>query len=583
MKTVEELIRKLMKNQMDYNIFIKFNSKTAIEKTALTNLIRKAISDGYIQKTDSNLLKVTKEGRQYINKLEGKEEAPKTVKSVRVNIDTKNAKLDSQIIAKAYNIKLDFSEDLLKLAEEINNKADFTNIEDNRIDLRNLKTITIDSESSKDLDDAFSVEKLDNGNYKVYVHISDVSHFIELDSPLDLEARNRGNSTYLIDTVYNMFPESLSNNIISLNENVDRFALTFITDINSNGEILDSCICKSIIKSDRKLSYYYAEQIIKNEAEDEDWLKELMINALDVKNILYKKRKEGKGLEFEDQDVKIVLDDEGMPIEFYAEEKKESSKIVEELMIFTNSEVAKKLSKYEGVIYRYHGSPDEYRFNNFKILAHNKGYDLKQLEDKTYDIKAFIDDIKGKQDENLLIPVLLRSMTPSSYSTINKSHFGLGFDYYTYFTSPIRRYADLLIHRIVKDVLIKNNNSNSIEEKLKNICINSTESCSLLDKTSKKAERHLRQIKAARYMKNRLGDEYYGVISSITKNGIYVEIEGLEIEGFIESTYVGSNYKFYQDMQSVYIDKIKAYELGNRVKILVASADIENARIFFSL
>ena len=308
-----------------------------------------------------------------------------------------------------------------------------------------------------------------------------------------------------------------------------------------------------------------------------------MINALDVKNILYKKRKEGKGLEFEDQDVKIVLDDEGMPIEFYAEEKKESSKIVEELMIFTNSEVAKKLSKYEGVIYRYHGSPDEYRFNNFKILAHNKGYDLKQLEDKTYDIKAFIDDIKGKQDENLLIPVLLRSMTPSSYSTINKSHFGLGFDYYTYFTSPIRRYADLLIHRIVKDVLIKNNNSNSIEEKLKNICINSTESCSLLDKTSKKAERHLRQIKAARYMKNRLGDEYYGVISSITKNGIYVEIEGLEIEGFIESTYVGSNYKFYQDMQSVYIDKIKAYELGNRVKILVASADIENARIFFSL
>ena len=206
---------------------------------------------------------------------------------------------------------------------------------------------------------------------------------------------------------------------------------------------------------------------------------------------------------------------------------------------------------------------------------------MKQLEDKSYDIKTFIDEIKGKQDENLLIPVLLRSMTPSSYSTINKSHFGLGFDYYTYFTSPIRRYADLLVHRIVKNTLIENNNT--IDEKLKNICVNSCENCSLLDKTSKKAERYMMQIKAARYMKDRLGDEYYGVISSITKNGIYVEIEGLEIEGFIESTYVGSNYKFYQDMQSVYIDKIKAYELGNKVKILVASANVENGKIFFSL
>ena len=581
MKTAEELIKKLMKNQMDYNIFIKFNSKTAIEKTALTNLIRKAISDGYIQKTDGNLLKVTKEGKQYINRLEGKEEAPKTVKSVKVNIDVKNAKEDSKIIAKAYNIKQDFSEELIKYAEEINEAANFNNIEEDRIDLRNLKTITIDSESSKDLDDALSIEKQDDDNYKVYIHISDVSHFIELNSPLDIEARSRGNSTYLIDEVYNMFPEILSNNVISLNENTDRFAMTLLVHINNKGEVLSSEVFKSVINSNRKLSYDYVEDIIDKKCQDEDWLMLLIDNALTIKNLLYNRRKEGRGVEFDNQDIKIVLNDDGIPIEFYAEEKKQSMSIVEELMLLANSEIAKKLSKYDGAIYRYHGVPDEYRFNNFKILAHNKGYDLKELSDKSYDIKEFVDRVRGKQEENLLIPVLLRSMTPSSYSIVNKSHFGLGLDYYTYFTSPIRRYADLLIHRIVKDTILSG--KEVIEESLKNICKDSIDSLSLLDKTSKKAERYTRQIKVARYMKDRLGDEYYGVISSISPKGIYVEIEGLDIEGFIESIYIGSNYRFYQDMQSVYIDKIKAYELGNRVKVLVAKSNVENGKIFFSL
>ncbi|MEI0517902.1 ribonuclease R family protein [Brachyspira murdochii] len=581
MKTAEELIKKLMKNQMDYNIFIKFNSKTAIEKTSLTNLIRKSISDGYIQKTDGNLLKVTKEGKQYINKLEGKEDVPKTVKSVRVNIDVKNAKEDSKIIAKAYNIKQDFSEELIKYAEKINDTSDFNNIEEGRIDLRNLKTITIDSESSKDLDDALSIEKEDDDHYKVYIHISDVSHFIELNSPLDIEARSRGNSTYLIDEVYNMFPEILSNNVISLNENADRFAMTLLVHINNKGEVLSSEVFKSVINSDKKLSYDYAEDIIDKKCQAEDWLIVLIDNALTIKNILYNRRKEGRGVEFDNQNVQIVLDDDGIPIEFYAEEKKQSMSIVEELMLLANSEIAKKLSKYDGVIYRYHGVPDEYRFNNFKILAHNKGYDLKELPDKSYDIKEFVDRVKGKQEENLLIPVLLRSMTPSSYSIVNKSHFGLGLDYYTYFTSPIRRYADLLIHRIVKDTILSGNEV--IEESLKNVCKDSIDSLSLLDKTSKKAERYTRQIKAARYMKDRLGDEYYGVISSISPKGIYVEIEGLDIEGFIESIYIGSNYRFYQDMQSVYIDKIKAYELGDRVKVLAAKSNVENGKIFFSL
>lgn len=578
MKTIEEIIKKLIKNPTDYNIFIKFNSKTAIEKTALTNLIRKAISEGYIQKTDNNLLKSTKEGRDYINKLEGKENAPKRVQNKKISVNPQNAKLDSKIIADAYNIKSDFDEELLKIADEINNNAIF-DCKD-RIDLRNIKTITIDGETSKDLDDAISIEKIED-KYKVYVHISDVSHFIDIDSPLDLEARSRGNSSYLIDKVYNMFPEILSNNIMSLNENEDRFAITLIFIIDNEGNIIESNICRSLIKSYRRLSYDYAENIINKKVEEENWLIELMNNAIELKNILHKKRKEGKGLEFDNTDIKIILDEEGYPIEFYGEEKKESAHIIEELMLLTNSEIAKKLKDYDGALYRYHGLPDKYRFNNFKILAHNKGYELKKLPNENYDIKSFVENIKGKSEEKLLIPVLLRSMTPSSYSVINKSHFGLGFDYYTYFTSPIRRYADLIIHRIVKLVLIDGNKE--IDSKLKDLCNDLSEKLSLLDKTSHRAEKDIRQVKAARYMKDRLGDEYYGIISSMSKNGITVEIEALEIEGFIEAYYVGSGYRFYQDMQSVFIDKVKAYELGDRVKIYVASVNVENGKINFSL
>ena len=578
MKTIEELIRKLIKNQIDYNVFIKFNSKTVIEKTALTNLIRKAISENYIQKTDNNLLKITKEGREYINKLERKEIAPKTIQNKKISVNPQNAKLDSKIIAEAYNIKSDFSEELLKIANEINNNAIF-DCKD-RIDLREIKTITIDGETSKDLDDAISVEKIED-KYKVYVHISDVSHFIDIDSPLDLEAKSRGNSSYLIDKVYNMFPEILSNNIMSLNENEERFALTLIFIIDKEGNILESNILKSLIKSDRRLSYNYAEDIINKKVEEENWLLELINNSLDVKNILYKKRKEGRGIEFDNNDIKIVLNEEGIPIEFYGEEKKQSAHIIEELMLLANSEIAKKLKDYDGVIFRYHGLPDEYRFNNFKILAHNKGYELKKLENGGYDIKEFIERVKGKAEENLLTSVLLRSMTPSSYSIVNKSHFGLGLDYYTYFTSPIRRYADLLIHRIVKSVLI--NKDKEIDLKLKDLCKDSFDKLSILDKTSNKAERNVRQVKAARFMKDRLGDEYFGIISSMSKYGITVEIEGLEIEGFIESHYVGSDYRFYQDMQSIFIDRRKAYELGDRVKIFVASVNVENGKINFSL
>ncbi len=577
MKTVEDIIRKLLKQSADYNIFIKFNSKTSTDKMSLTNLIRKAISDGYIQKTDTNVLKVTKEGRAYLNKIEGIEDAPKVaIATRRVNVNANNAKLDSSIIAKAYDIKLDFSDEIINIANNINNSANFSAVEDDRVDLRHLKTVTIDSEESKDLDDAFSIESIDDNTYKLYIHISDVSHFVELNSKLDLEALSRGTSTYLIDTVYNMFPSILSNNIFSLNEGVDRFTLSVIANINTNGDILDFNIVKSIIHSDRKLSYNYVQDLIDDKNTDESWLLELIKNANLIKDILYNNRKKKGVLEFNNKDLKIKLDDNGIPLEFNIVESLDSHKIIEEFMLLANSLVAIKLKDFDGVIYRYHGEPDEVRFNNFKKLALNKNFDLNKMR-----IDEFVEKVRGSEYENLLIPVLLRSMTPSSYSTTKKSHFGLSLDYYTYFTSPIRRYVDLLIHRIVKDVII--NKNSSINDTLKDVCTTNIEHLSILDKKAKKAENTLIQIKAARYMKDRLGDEYYGIISSISNKGIFVEVEDLEIEGFIEAHYVGSNYRFYQDTQSIYLDRLKAYELGDRIRILVASANTETGKIQFSL
>lgn len=577
MKTVEDIIRKLLKQSADYNIFIKFNSKTSTDKMSLTNLIRKAISDGYIQKTDTNVLKVTKEGRAYLNKIEGIEDAPKvSIATRRVNVNANNAKLDSSIIAKAYDIKLDFSDEIINIANNINNSTNFSVVEDDRVDLRHLKTVTIDSEESKDLDDAFSIESIDDNTYKLYIHISDVSHFVELNSKLDLEALSRGTSTYLIDTVYNMFPSILSNNIFSLNEGVDRFTLSVIANINTNGDILDFNIVKSIIHSDRKLSYNYVQDLIDDKNTDESWLLELIKNANLIKDILYNNRKKKGVLEFNNKDLKIKLDDNGIPLEFNIVESLDSHKIIEEFMLLANSLVAIKLKDFDGVIYRYHGEPDEVRFNNFKKLALNKNFDLNKMR-----IDEFVEKVRGSEYENLLIPVLLRSMTPSSYSTTKKSHFGLSLDYYTYFTSPIRRYVDLLIHRIVKDVII--NKNSSINDTLKDVCTTNIEHLSILDKKAKKAENTLIQIKASRYMKDRLGDEYYGIISSISNKGIFVEVEGLEIEGFIEAHYVGSNYRFYQDTQSIYLDRLKAYELGDRIRILVASSNVESGKIFFSL
>lgn len=588
MKTIEDLIKKLLKTPaLNHYTFKNFNAKTEDEKKNLDKLIFEAIRKGYVEKSSGNVLKVTNEGRRYINGFEGKENLVK-IKNEIFSVEENDAKKDSKIIADSYKIKNSFSENILKEASSIIENKDNFEIKDDRLDLRDLKIITIDSETSKDLDDAISVEKAD-GVYKVGIHISDVSHFIPLNSPLDLEARSRGNSVYFIDEVYNMFPDMLSNDIFSLNEGVDRFVVSLFVTVNETGDILNTSFHKSVIKSSRRLTYEYANELLIGLKEDEKWLLELLQNAFEAKKILFEKRKDGKGVDFYSKNIKIVLDDYGKPKEFFVEEKKESEKIIEEFMLFANFEAAKKLKDYEGAIYRSHGNPDERTFNNFLILSKIKGYEVIKSSNGNFNLRAFVDSVRGSKDEKLLISLLLKSMRPAIYSVDNKSHFGLGFDYYTYFTSPIRRYVDLINQRLVKTLIhneIKTDEKEYrkvINDDLKSILKSSAESCSILDKTASKAEKILRQIKAARYMKEKLGDEYHGIISSVSKKGIFVEIEEMGIEGFIDSTYVGGNYRYFEDNQTVYIDKVKGYTLGDCVKVYVAKSDVSKCKIYFSL
>ena len=577
MKTIEELIRKLIKNQIDYNVFIKFNSKTVIEKTALTNLIRKAISENYIQKTDNNLLKITKEGREYINKLEGKEIAPKIIQNKKISVNPQNAKLDSKIIAEAYNIKSDFSEELLKIANEINNNAIF-DCKD-RIDLREIKTITIDGETSKDLDDAISVEKIED-NYKVYVHISDVSHFIDIDSPLDLEAKSRGNSSYLIDKVYNMFPEILSNNIMSLNENEERFALTLIFIIDKEGNILESNILKSLIKSDRRLTYDYAQDILDKIEEDEEWLKKLLTEANEIKEILLKKRIENGSIEFNLNETKIILDGDGNPKDFFIAERKETHKIIEELMLLANCEVAKKLKNIKGAIYRIHDSPDKEKLDTFNRIAYNRGYKLVKDNEGNFDFQSFMENITGKADEKLLLTLLLRSMKQAVYDINNIGHFGLGFQYYTHFTSPIRRYTDLLTHRLLK--LILEEDIKTLKPSMQKMFNNAALSCSKTERVAIECERALNKVKSVRFMKDKVGNEYNGIISGITKFGIFVEIEERGIEGLIRYAILKSHYRFDEKEQAAYSEANgKWFTLGDKIRIMVYKVNLKELFIDF--
>lgn len=599
MKVIKLLKRINKEKELDISDYKAKYVETKKDKLRFEKMLQKSVSMGLVMRK-SNKLKLTNEGVKYLDrelkqisekeksvsrdrkaskiKKDNKSDKKTSIPKPEIKLDINNAKKDAEIIAKAYNVPIEFPKKCLEEAKLLPDSMENVELEFNRIDLRDIRTVTIDGADSKDFDDAISIEKLNDG-YKIGVHIADVSHFVVMGSALDREARKRGNSVYLIDTVYPMFPHELSNGICSLNEGVSRFTMTVFITIDNKGDIKESSFHKSVIKSSRRLTYDYAQDILDGIEQDEQWLVELLNNANDVKKILLQKRIDNGSIEFNLNETQIILDKAGNPKDFFIGERKETHKIIEELMLIANCEVAKKLKNIKGSIYRVHDRPDQEKLDTFTRIAFNRGYRVTRDADGNLDFHSFIESIMGKPDEKLLLTLLLRSMKQAVYDVNNIGHFGLGFEYYTHFTSPIRRYTDLLTHRLLKQAL---EGVSNVKPSIQQFLTNSAQWCSKTERIAVECERSLSKVKAARFMKDKIGNEYNGIVSGITNFGIFVEIENRGIEGLIRYAVLKSHYHYDEHEQAAYSEEEeKWYTLGDRIRIVVYKVDVKELFIDF--
>lgn len=462
----------------------------------------------------------------------------------------------------------------------------------NRKDLRDLPMVTIDGEDAKDFDDAVSIEKLADNKVRLGVHIADVTYYVQEDSNLDQEALHRGTSIYLVDRVIPMLPEKLSNNLCSLRPNEDRLAMTVFMDFNLNPISLeDYQIMESVIRSNHRMTYNEVTGILAHQNQElrelySDFLEELeLMNELRDK--LRTKRFSGGSINFERQEVKVILDDQGKPIDIQEERHGVAEQLIEEFMIKANNVVAQDIYwKEEPFIYRIHEQPDEDRLKEFNEFIHNFGYHVKGIENEVHSsaLQDILDQVAGEPEEHLINTVLLRTMKKAVYSPHNIGHYGLGIEHYCHFTSPIRRYPDLMIHRIIKEVIKKGklnkNRREYLEEEIPSIADHS----SLQERRAMEAERDSVALKKIEYMQDKVGEEFKGVISGITNFGFFVELYNT-VEGLVHvEDLTDDYYHIRQDIHALVGERTnRRFTLGDEVEVKVTKVNPEEREIDFIL
>ena len=454
-----------------------------------------------------------------------------------------------------------------------------------REDFRQVLTFTIDPKDAKDFDDALSARKLENGNWEVGVHIADVTHYVHAESVIDREAFNRATSVYLVDRTIPMLPERLCNQICSLRPNEEKLCFSTIFEMDNKANVINSRICRTVIKSDRRFTYEEAQEVIETGEGD---CKEAILALNDLAKQLRERRFRNGAINFERYEVKFEIDEQGKPLRVYFKESKEANKLIEEFMLLANRTVAEfvgcppKGKTKKTFVYRIHELPDPDKMQNFATFIRRFGYNLKTEGTKTdvsKGINHLLDTVQGKPEENLIETVAIRAMQKAKYSTDNVGHYGLAFDYYTHFTSPIRRYPDMMVHRLLERYLA--GGRSVIKKKYEEMC----EHCSSMEQVAANAERASIKYKQVEFMSDKLGKVYDGVISGVTEWGLYVELNENKCEGLVPMRDLDDDFYEFDEKNYCLIGRRskRQYRLGDPITIRVAQANLERKQLDFQL
>lgn len=527
-----------------------------------------------------------KTGDKAVVKITGWEDDAKNPKGEVIDILGRTGENNAEIhaILAEYGLPYKYPEAVEKAAAKID--AGITDeVVAAREDMREVTTFTIDPKDAKDFDDALSIRQLPSGNYEIGVHIADVTHYVTPSSIIEREAQSRATSVYLVDRVVPMLPEHLSNGICSLRPDEDKLTFSCIFEMDENAQVINSHIARTVTRSDRRFTYEEAQAVI--ETGEGDFRDEIL--TLDrLAKILRRERFEGGAVEFDRPEVRFDIDENGHPIGVHTKVSKDANKLIEEFMLLANRTVATVIGKPAGrkkpkaFPYRIHDMPDATKLTNLSALARNFGYKVKtsgsSREVNTY-INRMLADIKGTPEENLLSTLAIRSMAKAAYSVNNIGHYGLAFDYYTHFTSPIRRYPDMMVHRLLERYLAGGRSVNL--EKLEDQCKHSSE----MEQLAATAERSSIKYKQVEYMADRLGEVFSGVISGVTEWGLYVELDDNKCEGLVPMRDLADDYYDFDEKNYCLVGRRhnNRYRLGDMVTVQVARADINKRMLDFVL
>ncbi|WP_371261505.1 ribonuclease R [Bacillus sp. MUM 116] len=550
---------------------------------------KKFASDIFIPKAAS---KGAVEGHKVVVKLTTYPEGRKSAEGEVIEIlgHKNDPGVDILSIIHKHGLPMAFPEDVLQQANDTPDTIDESELA-NRRDLRNETIVTIDGADAKDLDDAVTVTKLENGNYKLGVHIADVSYYVKEGTPIDVEAADRATSVYLVDRVIPMIPHRLSNGICSLNPKVDRLVLSCNMEISAEGQVVDHEIFQSVIKTTERMTYLDVNRILVDKDEETRKRYEPLVPMFELMeelaSILRDKRMKRGAIDFDFKESKVLVDEEGNPTDVILRERSVAERLIEEFMLAANETVAEHFHWMDvPFIYRIHEDPKEDKLRKFFEFITNFGYIVKGTANEVHPraLQEIIEEVQGKPEEMVVSTVMLRSMQQAKYDPESLGHFGLSTEFYTHFTSPIRRYPDTIVHRLIRTYLIEGKLDEATREKWNAELPEIAAHSSRMERRAVDAERETDELKKAEYMENKIGVEYDGIISSVTNFGMFVELPNT-IEGLVHVSYMTDDYYRFDERHYAMIGERtgNVFRIGDEITVRVVKVNKEERSIDFEI